>query len=139
MTTYIFKVKLKYDKRTYREIEILENQTLDDLHWAIFRAFDFEEMHLYSFFMNNKAWSGVEFEYCAPQADGRSAKKVKINSLNLELKQKFLYLFDYGDSWEFEMEFVGNGQAQNKVKYPIVVKKAGDSPEQYPDYDEEDE
>lgn len=138
MKTYFFKVKLKWDKRTYRTIEMSENQTLDHLHQAIFDAFDFEEMHLYSFFMNNRAWSPPQYEYCAPQADGRKADKVKVSLLRLKPKQKFLYLFDYGDSWEFEIEFIGNGKKENKIKYPKVIKSAGESPTQYPDSDEKD-
>lgn len=139
MTTYIFKVKLKYNKRTYREIEILANQTLDDLHYAIFDAFDFEEMHLYSFFMSGKVWDNNS-EYCLPNPEmrmGKSSKNVKIQNLDLEPRQKFLYLFDYGDSWEFEVEFLGNEEAKKGIKYPRVIKKSGDSPEQYPDYEEE--
>jgi len=37
------------------------------------------------------------------------ATKVKIESLNLKPKQKFLYLFDYGDQWEFEVEYIKEG------------------------------
>lgn len=141
MKTYIFKAKLKHNKRTYREIEILENQNLDNLHYAIFGAFNFGEMHLYSFFMSGKAWD-KESEYCLPSSEmggAKSSKKTKIKDLPLEPKQKFLYLFDYGDCWEFEVEFLKNGTADSKAKYPRVIKKAGDSPGQYPDYEEDEE
>lgn len=70
---------------------MLGNQTLDDLHNAIFDAFEFGDMHLYSFFMNNKHWDH-SYEYCSPHAEGRSAKKVPVESLNLAPKQKFLYI-----------------------------------------------
>lgn len=132
MKTYIFKVTLAFDKRIYREIEILENQLLDDLHLAIFKAFEFEEMHLYSFFMSNKPWD-QKSEYCSPHADGRSAKKITISSLKLLPKQKFLYIFDYGDDWRFEVEFCGNGDFKEKQKYPKIIKSVGQSPKQYPD------
>ena len=42
MKTFVFKVKLKYDKRVWRKIEILGSQTLDDLHMAIQEAFNFD-------------------------------------------------------------------------------------------------
>jgi len=31
------------------------------------------------------------------------------------------------------------GEADKSKKYPAIVKKAGESPEQYPDYDDEEE
>ena len=55
MRVYCIKAALMYNKRTYRNIEILENQTLEDLHSAIFEAFDRYDPHLYSFFLTRKA------------------------------------------------------------------------------------
>jgi hypothetical protein len=46
MKTFIFKVKLKSDKRVWRKIEILGSQTLDDLHMAIQEAYGFDADHL---------------------------------------------------------------------------------------------
>ena len=40
MEAYLFKVALMHNKRIYRNIEILENQTLAILHEIIFDAFD---------------------------------------------------------------------------------------------------
>ena len=137
MKTYIFKVKLKYDKRTWRKIEVLGSQTLDDLHMAIQEAFNFDAdpTHLYSFFMSGKAWDRHS-EYCHPDADGHPATKVKVESLNLKPKQKFLYLFDYGDQWEFEVEFLKEGTYEKAV-YPRIIDSRGKAPEQYSEYEEE--
>lgn len=137
MKTYIFKVKLRYDKRTWRKIEVLGSQTLDDLHMAIQEAFNFDDdpTHLYSFFMSGKAWNR-HFEYCHPEADGHPATKVKIESLNLKQKQKFLYLFDYGDQWGFEVEFLKE-ETYEKAVYPRIIDSRGKAPEQYSEYEEE--
>jgi len=48
--TYIFRVKLKHYKSIWREIEIEETMTLDDLANAILDSFQFDYNHLYSFF-----------------------------------------------------------------------------------------
>jgi len=137
MKTYVFKVKLEYDKRVWRRIEVLGSQTLDDLHMAIQDAYDFDAdpTHLYSFFMSGKAWD-KHSEYCHPEADGPPATKVKIESLSLKPKQKFLYLFDYGDEWRFEVEFLKQGSSE-KAAYPHIIDSRGKAPEQYPDYEEE--
>jgi hypothetical protein len=161
MKTFIFKLKLNYDKRVWRKIEVLGNHTLDDLHMAIQEAYSFDADHLYSYFMSGKAWDSSDYEYyhplAAPQTpiDKRmrtmmakirgtypekrlAATKVRIQSLNLEPKQKFLYLFDYGDEWQFEVEFIKMGILEN-TSYPRIIDSRGESPEQYMDYDDEEE
>jgi len=46
---YAFKVKFMWAKRIYRTIELRSEQTLDDLHYAIQRAINWDADHLYSF------------------------------------------------------------------------------------------
>lgn len=160
MKTYIFKVKLKHDKRVWRKIEVLGSQTLDDLHMAIQEAFDFDADHLYSFFMSGKAWDDSDFEYYHPDAAPQTplekkmetifslirgshpelrvpATRMRIESLNLKPKQKFLYLFDYGDEWRFEVEFLREGFPE-KTDYPRIIDSRGEAPQQYTDYEEEE-
>lgn len=65
------------------------------------------------------------------------ATKVRMESLNLKPKQKFLYLFDYGDEWRFEVEFLKE-ETSEKTHYPCIVDSRGEAPEQYSDYEEEE-
>jgi hypothetical protein len=46
---YCLKINLKGEKRIWRLIAMRGDQTLDDLHEAIFLAFDRFDPHLYSF------------------------------------------------------------------------------------------
>jgi hypothetical protein len=62
------------------------------------------------------------------------ATEVELRSLNLKLRQRFFYLFDYGDEWLFEVEFFGEGVSEEAV-YPRVVSSRGESPQQYEFYD----
>ena len=162
MKTCVFKVKLKHDKRIWRKIEVLGTQTLDDLHMAIQEAFDFDgdPTHLYSSFMSGKAWDISDFEYHHPGAAPQTplekkmeaiffairgfnpelkgpATRKRIESLNLKPKQKFLYLFDYGDEWQFEVEFLREGFPE-KTDYPRIISSRGEAPQQYTDYEEEE-
>lgn len=150
---YIFKVKLSHNKRTWRTIAINENQTLDTLHEAIFHAFDRYDAHLYSFYMTNGAKRQDRFRSCpeytdpnAIQNDGglfgfrtqpKNAARTKIKDLNLSIKDKFEYLFDFGDNWLHEIVLEEISEPESKTKYPKILKVNGESPEQYPDYDDE--
>jgi hypothetical protein len=103
---------------------------LQSLHYAIQDAVDFDADHLYSFFMSGQAWD-EETEYASPHAQGRSAARVRIGDLNLRMKQRFLYLFDYGDEHHFEVQLVGVNPDAPKEKYPRVAERHGKNPPQY--------
>jgi hypothetical protein len=131
LQTYTFKVTYLYKPSVWSKIEIGENQTLDDLHYAILDTVDFDADHLYSFFMSGRAWDEGT-EYASPHAEGPSAARVKIGALTLRMKQKFLYLFDYGDEHRFEVQLVEvNPDAPRDVRYPRVLETHGKPPRQY--------
>ena len=145
---YIFKVKLYYDKRTWRTIAIKDNQSLDDLHEIIFTAFDRYDAHLYSFYMTNGSKRMDRFNNCLEfthpmNAQGndfsefdsppKNAKKTKIKDLNLSVKDKFEYLFDFGDEWLHEIVLEKIEDQKLKTKYPTIIKINGESPDQYPE------
>ncbi len=118
------------DPGIWRTIEIAENQTLDDLHHAVRRAVRFGEDHLYSFFMSGRAWDD-RTEYASPYGEGRSAARMRIGDLRLRMKQRFLYLFDYGDEHRFEVQLTATNPDAPKGRYPKLVEKHGRNPPQY--------
>jgi hypothetical protein len=68
-------------------------------------------------------------------------RTVTIDSLGLEVDEEFGYRFDFGDNWahQIRVEAIEDlpGKGKGKGRYPKVVEKAGKSPPQYPDEDEE--
>jgi hypothetical protein len=62
-----------------------------------------------------------------------------IGELGLTLKHKFLYLFDYGDNHEFEIEVVGIREKAEPGKYPRVIDSNGKAPRQYHYAEDDDE
>ena len=155
MLVYTFKVALFYNKRIYRNIEILENQTLNDLHESIFEAFDRYDEHLYSFFLTRRATRSTRIIYDSPEythpmnmedhggfgfKKRYNAQKARIAELNLAEKDKLHYLFDFGDDWWHELTVLKIGEGEtSKNKYPRIAKVVGQSPDQYPDCEDCDE
>jgi len=60
-----------------------------------------------------------------------------MDQLDLQLGQKFLYYFDYGDSHEFDVTLLTINSAGTVGQYPKIVGQRGQAPPQYPNYDEE--
>jgi len=125
--TYLFKVSLS--KGRWRKIEMAAKHTLDKLHIAIQEAFEFDDGHLYSFFMDNKKWSYDRYE--SPLDEGPYADEVTIGELGLYIGKTFLYLFDYGDEWEFKVEVEEINSDKPLPLIPQIVGKRGEAPDQY--------
>lgn len=135
------------NKKITKKIELKDTDTLDDLHRAIiFKAFKWDEAHMYSFFMDNKPYSkNRKMEYsCNPEPDMFSdevpnSTNTKLSDLNLKKNQKFLFVFDFGDDHHFGINVEGFSEVETGKKYPAILEEKGKAPEQYSDYDEDEE
>ena len=197
MKTYTFHVSLPGTGRTWRKVEMSADQTLEDLHFAIQDAYEWDADHLYSFFMSGQAWDESS-EYCLPEGsdpwgepiddedeeewpeptpeeheqalrallgggEGMTVEEMQayvdafldeyfaeedelgsgnvqtttLEELDLEPRQEFIYLFDYGDEWRFKVRVHAiNENADAEAEYPRLGESVGEAPEQYPAWDE---
>ena len=69
--------------------------------------------------------------YESPLDEGPHADKVTIGELGLYPGKTFLYLFDYGDEWEFKVEVEGISSDKPLPLTPKIVGKRGEAPDQY--------
>ncbi len=127
--TYIFKVKFNYVKDCCFKIELLESQTLEDLHdiiQTIMKWNDCIGIHLHSFFMNGIIWD-KDTEYCGPpgsqEHDNTKDTTITLKDLNIGYKQNFLYLYDYGHCNMFLISVIGIGNYDEKKEYPFIIEK----------------
>jgi len=142
-----------HQKRTYRDVELLESAKLYDLAEAILDAFEFEDRsHLFGFGDNlGDYWSCHQKYSYRPDLDQeplffrtkkteQDVEKTKLSEVEIfrNPKDKMMFLFDYGDCWEFEVELRGFGKKELSGEYPRMLQKKGVSPEQYPEYDDEE-
>lgn len=116
----------------YRHIRVSADITLDELHNIIQDVFEFNNDHLYAFFMDNKAWSHWDAYFSPYDGEERSAADYRLRDLALYKGQKFLYLFDFGDEWRFECRIL-RAVTEDTNDYRILRSK-GEAPEQYADY-----
>ena len=124
----------------YRHIQISESATLLMLSSAILSSFHFFDDHLHSFFMNNRAWDG-DAEYACPGGDmdgvRGSSDKVRLSKFRLRKGDKFLYIFDYGDDWRFQIKVLR--VIDEPTKTPLVLKSVGNVIQYGYNEDDEDE
>lgn len=125
--TYTFKVSLS--KTVWRKINLAYKHTFGDLHNVIQEAFKFDNDHLYAFFIGGNRRKGMYCKYA--EYEGPVAETTTIASLNLYKGERLLYLFDFGDEWEFNVELTEiNEEAPVPLK-PMIIESKGKSPHQY--------
>lgn len=127
-------------KEISRTIQILGNQTLADLHEAIFDAYDREDEHMYEFQFGKGPHDPKGPRYTIdPTPPEGDVEETTLDSLSLEVGRAFGYWFDFGDDWMHQIDVVSIEDAPAKGKFPRVTARVGKSPPQYPDEEEEDD
>ena len=134
--TRVFEFTVSLSKKCYRVIRCLPKHTFEDLHLAIQEAFDFDDDHLYSFYLDGKGYSNYSVN--SPYSEQPPySNEVRLGSYRLIDRQRILYLFDYGDCWEFDIVLdvkTGTDVSGVNLENPEIIKTVGEAPVQYPDY-----
>ena len=147
LTTYTFKVQPTGFKRVWRVLELAEHSTLHALHEEIQSAFEWDDDHLYSFYMRNKLYDNANEYTGAPSEalvdsldlDAPQATDVRLDELELSRGHKFKYLFDFGDSNVFQITVTAVNRNAPAGDYPRLVEEHGTAPGQYPDWEDEED
>jgi hypothetical protein len=115
-------------RKWIRAIELPKSATLYALHDAIQNAIDFDDDHMYEFYVG-KRWNKRERdigESASPMDPGSYDKILLSDVFPLGKALKLYYWFDFGDDWMFEITCRPEmTEANKKIKYPNVVEKSG--------------
>ena len=152
--SYVISVSI--ETGCYRHIRIDSACTLEDLSSAILWAFDFADDHAHAFFMDNKGWSDADCYYAKfvdederhrhtsdyKLADLKVGEYKKIAALRgfpnnsfkvgekpLDVGDKFLYIFDFGDDWHFACKVLK--VLDESTEETMIVRTKGEAPSQY--------
>jgi hypothetical protein len=127
MEVYTLTISFPYDEDDIpwsRTIEVKEDCTLQNLHKYIQKIVDFDDDHLYEFYVGKNSRNRA---YTVP-------KKTKLNEIYPLTGYKIYYHFDFGDNWLFEIKKSRKKKQEvSKQKYPVLIESSGVNPEQYPD------
>jgi Plasmid pRiA4b ORF-3-like protein len=150
---HVFIAKLDGWPGVRRSIAVRADQTLADLHNALQAGFDWDDDHLYVFWLDGKFWSRNGAQYVHPfalEADPfagwdlpiakprRKSAAVRLSRLRLTTGQRIAYLFDFGDEWRVRLT-LRQIVAADGEPYPRILESVGEAPPQYPDYGADEE
>jgi hypothetical protein len=148
---FVFNARLDGWKGVHRTIAVRADQTLAVLHDALGAAFEWDDDHLYAFWLSGKFWGRDDTEYVHPVAlefdpfagwdlplatPRRRSAEQRLDRLGLIKGQRIAYVFDFGDEWRVRLT-VREIVADDGAAYPRVLKSVGNAPPQYVDYEED--
>jgi len=130
---HIFKVSVA--PKIWRSLAAPAGGNLAQLADAILDAFAFDHDHLYSFLCESR--TGTPLRVNHPQLDEPLfADQVRIGDLPLQPTDTMVFLYDFGDEWEFHLLLERFEPPDRRRKKPILLESHGEPPDQYPDWDE---
>lgn len=118
-----------------RTLQLDLSHSLEDLHYAILGAFEWDDDHLWAFFPDRKDYS-LAFGPEGLESDTPPAYEVSLGSLVATGIDQWLYVFDFGDNHEFACR-VSRRLPDVRTPEPLVVASRGESPSQYPDFQDD--
>jgi len=132
-----FRVYFEEDDAVYRDVAIKHTQNFKDLHFAILKAWEFDNKHQATFFRSNDNWQrGREISFDkydkAYKATPLLMADTTIGSEIFDTNQKFIYTYDFAKNWVFLVELINvSKEESSKITYPAVTRTEGIGPQQY--------
>jgi hypothetical protein len=122
--TQIYQLKITLlDSRPpiWRRVQVAGDISLENLHWVIQHAMGWTNSHLHHFKVG-KTYYGTaypdDFDDVTRTKDERTVTLRKILS---KPKAKFVYEYDFGDSWEHEVLLEKILPPEPGVRYPVCI------------------
>ena len=135
---YRFRVILDNDTEEdiFRDLEIRETDTLEDLHNIITQSFGFDGLEMASFYISNDAWEQGEeismFDISEGNGSVRLMNETVLKDVVHEAQTKLIYVYDFLNMWTFFVELAEIVDETKGHDYPNLMFVHGQIPDQAP-------
>lgn len=132
-----FRIYFEEDDAVYRDVAIKHTQNFKDLHFAILKAYEFDNRHQATFYRSNDNWQqGREISFDIYEKTYKAKPLLMadttIGSEIFDTNQKFVYVYDFNKNWTFLVELINvSKEESSKITYPAVTRTEGIGPQQY--------
>ena len=133
---YRFRVILDAEEDVFRDIEILADNTLEDLHNVILQSFGFDGNEMASFFVSDEDWNqGEEISQFDMTEDGeiRLMNETTLDDVVSQEQTKLIYVYDFLSMWTFLVELAEIAEPDPQMDYPNLMYVHGQLPTAAPE------
>ncbi len=133
---YRFRVILDAEEDVFRDIELLQESTLEDFHNSIINAFGFDGNEMASFYLSDDTWNeGEEISQFDPGDGDEPVKLMNETTLDSILSKdqtKLIYVYDFLSMWTFLIELGEISEVEEGRDYPNLMFVHGQIPLEAP-------
>ena len=137
----IFRFRVVLDNDTkediFRDIEIRNSDTLEDLHNAITQSFGFDGSEMASFYLSDDEWNQGEeislFDLSEGGSDIQLMSQTTISEVVSESRTKLIYIYDFLSMWTFMVELGEIVDEAQGTDYPNLLFVHGQVPSEAPE------
>jgi hypothetical protein len=136
---YRFRVILDNDtdEDIFRDLEIRETDTLEDLHNIITQSFGFDGTEMASFYISDDEWNQGEeislFDMSETGNEVRLMNETTLDDTVHEAQTKLIYVYDFLSMWTFFVELAEIAEETEGADYPNLMFVQGQVPENAPE------
>jgi hypothetical protein len=126
----VIKIRVVLDTQdeVFRDFEVLENGTLEDLHEAILASFDQSNDQMASFYLSDEEWNkGEEFVLMDMGEDALLMKDAPLSMVQ-KVGSRLLYVYDFMNLKIFYVEVLEVNEADESKEYPYLYMALGSIP-----------
>lgn len=110
----------------YRKMQAPDFYTFHQLHHLIQLAFEWENIHMYTFFDKDREISAFEDDFGKRKPE--NAKKIKLKERFKSPKDRLLYVYDFGDNWGHTVELEKVLEVDPSKRYPVCISGQRNAP-----------
>jgi hypothetical protein len=129
---YKFRVILDAEEDIFRDIAILEDDTLEDLHNAIVNAFGFDGLEVASFYTCDDTWNQEDeipmFDAGDVPGENKIMSDYQLSDILHEDNTKIIYVYDFINMWTFLIELAAVEDLIVGNVYPETIFSHGEMP-----------
>ena len=134
---YKIRIILDTEEDIFRDIEIEDTNTLEELHNTIVQAFGFEGHEMASFYTCDEAWNQEEeialFDMNEENASIRLMHETPLEEVLTAQSPKLIYLYDFLNMWTFFVELADITEKEDGRGYPNLLFSFGELPDTPPE------
>ncbi|TYB79568.1 IS1096 element passenger TnpR family protein [Bizionia myxarmorum] len=136
---YRFRIVLDNDsdKDVFRDVEIRDTDSMEDLHNIITQSFGFDGSEMASFYVSDDEWNQGEEISLFDMSDGLNPTKLMSKSVLKdtlsEVQTKLIYVYDFLSMWTFYVELAEIVEEAEGTDYPNLMFVHGQVPDEAPE------
>ncbi len=131
---YKFRVILDAEEDIFRDIAILSEDTLEDLHNTIFNSFGFDGMEVASFYTCDDTWNKEDeipmFDSGDVPGEQKTMSDYQLEDLLDKQNTKIIYVYDFINMWTFLVELAAIEDQTPGNIYPETIFSHGEMPDE---------